>query len=48
VVLSIGRPISTEGLSRADRDMLTEKAHEAVAALLDQGNRRVQEMLAHG
>jgi 1-acyl-sn-glycerol-3-phosphate acyltransferase len=48
VVLSIGRPISTEGLSRADRDMLTEKAHEAVAALLDQGNRRVLEMLAHG
>jgi 1-acyl-sn-glycerol-3-phosphate acyltransferase len=48
VVLSLGRPISTEGMTRADRDMLTEKAHEAVAGLLEQGNRRVEERLAHG
>jgi 1-acyl-sn-glycerol-3-phosphate acyltransferase len=48
VVLSIGRPIPTQGLTRADRDMLTEKAHEAVAGLLEQGNRRVQELLTHG
>jgi 1-acyl-sn-glycerol-3-phosphate acyltransferase len=48
VVLEVGKPIPTQGLTRADRDSLTEKAHEAVAALLERGNRRVQEMLGHG
>jgi 1-acyl-sn-glycerol-3-phosphate acyltransferase len=45
LVLEIGRPIPTAGLTRADRDSLTQQAHDAVAALLDQGNRRVEEML---
>lgn len=45
LVLRVGKPIPTTGLTRADRDTLTEQAHDAVAALLEEGNRRVQEML---
>jgi 1-acyl-sn-glycerol-3-phosphate acyltransferase len=48
IVLCIGKPIPTEGISRDDRDMVTVKAHDAVAALLEQGNRRVEEMVGHG
>ena len=45
LVLRVGKPISTTGLTRADRDTLTQRAHDAVAALLEEGNRRVEEML---
>jgi 1-acyl-sn-glycerol-3-phosphate acyltransferase len=45
LVLSVGKPIPTAGLTRADRDSLTQQAHDAVAALLEEGNRRVEEML---
>ncbi len=45
LVLSVGKPIPTTGLSRSDRDSLTRQAHDAVAVLLEQGNRRVEEML---
>jgi len=45
LVLSVGKPIPTTGLRRTDRDTLTAQAHDAVAALLDQGSRRVEEML---
>jgi 1-acyl-sn-glycerol-3-phosphate acyltransferase len=45
LILHVGKPIPTAGLTRADRDSLTQQAHDAVAALLDQGNRRVEEML---
>jgi len=46
LVLRVGKPIPTTGLRREDRDTLTRQAHDAVAALLEEGNRRVQEMLA--
>jgi len=46
LVLRVGKPIPTTGLGREDRDSLTRQAHDAVAALLEEGNRRVQEMLA--
>jgi 1-acyl-sn-glycerol-3-phosphate acyltransferase len=46
LVLRVGKPIPTAGLRREDRDTLTRQAHDAVAALLEDGNRRVQEMLA--
>jgi 1-acyl-sn-glycerol-3-phosphate acyltransferase len=46
LVLRVGKPIPTTGLGREDRDTLTRQAHDAVAALLEDGNRRVQEMLA--
>jgi 1-acyl-sn-glycerol-3-phosphate acyltransferase len=45
LVLRVGKPIPTTGLTRDDRDTLTEQAHDAVAVLLEDGNRRVQEML---
>jgi 1-acyl-sn-glycerol-3-phosphate acyltransferase len=45
LVLRVGKPIPTTGLTRADRDSLTDQAHDAVAALLEEGNRRVEEML---
>jgi 1-acyl-sn-glycerol-3-phosphate acyltransferase len=45
LVLRVGKPISTAGLIRDDRDRLTEQAHDAVAELLEEGNRRVEEML---
>ncbi|HEY1905832.1 MAG TPA: lysophospholipid acyltransferase family protein [Myxococcaceae bacterium] len=45
LVLRVGKPIPTAGLTRDDRDSLTDQAHDAVAALLDEGNRRVEEML---
>jgi 1-acyl-sn-glycerol-3-phosphate acyltransferase len=45
LVLRVGKPIPTAGLTRDDRDSLTEQAHDAVAALLEEGNRRVEEML---
>lgn len=48
IVLRVGKPIPTAGLGRDDRDMLTARAHQAVAELLEEGNRRVQEMEAHG
>ena len=48
IVLRVGKPIPTAGLGRDDRDMLTARAHQAVAELLEEGNRCVQEMEAHG
>jgi len=45
LVLRVGKPIPTAGLTRDDRDRLTEQAHDAVDALLAEGNRRVEEML---
>jgi 1-acyl-sn-glycerol-3-phosphate acyltransferase len=45
LVLRVGKPIPTAGLTRDDRDSLTDQAHDAVAALLEEGNRRVEEML---
>ena len=45
LVLHVGQPIPTAGLTRDDRDKLTLQAHDAVAVLLAQGNRRVEEML---
>ncbi|HZX43391.1 MAG TPA: lysophospholipid acyltransferase family protein [Myxococcaceae bacterium] len=45
LVLRVGTPIPTTSLTRADRDSLTQQAHDAVAALLEEGNRRVEEML---
>jgi len=45
LVLRVGKPIPTAGLTRDDRDTLTKQAHDAVAVLLEEGNRRVQEML---
>ena len=45
LVLRVGKPIPTTGLTREDRDSLTQQAHDAVAALLELGNRRVEEML---
>lgn len=45
LVLRVGKPIPTTGLGREDRDTLTRQAHDAVATLLEAGNRRVQEML---
>ncbi len=45
LVLHVGKPIPTTGLTREDRDSLTRRAHDEVAALLEQGNRRVKEML---
>ena len=47
LVLRVGKPIPTTGLGREDRDTLTLQAHDAVATLLEEGNRRVQEMLPH-
>jgi 1-acyl-sn-glycerol-3-phosphate acyltransferase len=48
IVLRVGKPIVTAGLGREDRDMLTARAHQAVAELLEEGDRRVREMEAHG
>ena len=45
LVLRVGKPIPTTGLGREDRDTLTLQAHDAVATLLEEGNRRVEEML---
>jgi len=45
LVLRVGKPIPTIGLRRDDRDTLTQQAHDAVARLLEEGNRRVEEML---
>ena len=45
LVLRVGKPIPTTGLTREDRDTLTQRTHDAVAALLAEGNRRVEEML---
>ena len=45
LVLRVGKPIPVAGLTRDDRDRLTEQAHDAVAELLEDGNRRVEEML---
>ena len=45
LVLRVGKPIPTAGLTREDRDTLTVQAHDAVARLLEEGNRRVEEML---
>lgn len=36
--LVIGEPLSTEGLTAEDRDALTERAHGAVSALLEEAN----------
>lgn len=48
IVLRVGKPIPTTGLGRDDREMLTERAHQAVAELLEAGNRRVKELESHG
>lgn len=40
-VLLVGEPISTEGKTLHDRDALTQRAHDAVAKLLDEANARV-------
>ncbi len=42
--LIIGQPIETKGLTVDDRDDLTQRAHAAVAALLEEGNRLVAQM----
>lgn len=42
--LVIGEPIVTSGLQPEDREALTERAHQAVARLLEEGNRMVEEM----
>ena len=42
--LIIGAPLSTKGLTADDREALTEKAHAAVARMLEEGNRLVAEM----
>jgi 1-acyl-sn-glycerol-3-phosphate acyltransferase len=47
-VLVVGEPISTEGMTLEDRDALTERAHGAVATLLESANARVEEMLKNG
>lgn len=48
VVLMVGQPLPTEGMSLEERDALNDRAHDAVAALLAAANARVEEMLAHG
>lgn len=42
--LVIGEPLSTVGLTAADREALTLKAHAAVAKLLEEGNQLVSDM----
>lgn len=42
--LVIGKPIETAGLSVDARDSVTERAHDEVARLLDEGNALVREM----
>lgn len=42
--LIIGEPIQTKGLTTDARDDLTQRAHAAVAKLLEEGNRLVAEM----
>jgi 1-acyl-sn-glycerol-3-phosphate acyltransferase len=43
VVLLVGDPISTEGMTLADREALSDQAHAAVAQLLAAANARVEE-----
>lgn len=45
-VLVIGTPIETKGMTSADRDALTQRAHGEVAKLLEEGNRLVAQMEA--
>ncbi len=47
-VLVVGEPISTNGMALEARDELTERAHAAVAQMLESANARVQELLTHG
>lgn len=42
--LIIGKPIDTTGMSSDARDELTQRAHDEVAKLLEEGNRIVAEM----
>lgn len=42
--LVIGEPIPTEGLTAEDREALTQRAQDAVAKLLEEGNRMVAGM----
>lgn len=42
--LIIGTPIETKGLTAADREALTQRAHDAVAKLLEEGNALVAEL----
>lgn len=42
--LIIGKPIETTGLTAADRETLTQRAHDAVAKLLEEGNALVAEL----
>lgn len=42
--LMIGKPIDTTGLTTDAREELTQRAHDAVAKLLEEGNRLVAEM----
>jgi len=46
VVLRVGEPIATTGMTLEDRDALTDRAHAAVAELLATANARVEEMNA--
>ena len=47
-VLVVGEPISTEGMTLEQRDGLNDRAHAAVARMLESANARVEEMLHHG
>lgn len=40
--LLIGEPLMTEGVAFDEREVLTQKAHDSVAALLEQGNALVE------
>lgn len=42
--LMIGKPLDTTGLTTEAREELTQRAHDAVAKLLEEGNRIVAEM----
>lgn len=42
--LVIGKPIDTTGMTLESRDELTQKAHDAVAALLAEGNELISRM----
>ena len=48
VVLAVGEPISTTGMTLEERDGLTGQAQAAVAQLLAGANARVEERLGHG
>ncbi len=47
-VLVVGEPILTSGMDLEKRDALNERAHAAVAQMLESANARVEEMRNHG